>query len=129
LFGLSKVPSDNHIRDMLDPAPPALLQGVFDKAIEELGRVPGGLDVFRRLGGHTLIALDGTQHYCSQKIGATRIEGPAGQTRIDIRTPAASRTPSISAPAVIWPSIRPNIVLATVRAPTIVLIPRSIFLC
>jgi len=31
LFGLSKIPSDNHIRDMLDPADPALLYPVFSK--------------------------------------------------------------------------------------------------
>jgi hypothetical protein len=68
LFGLSKIPSDNHIRDMPDPASPALLHPVFDAVIEELGRVAGGLDLFRRLGGHTLIALDGTQHHCSKNI-------------------------------------------------------------
>jgi hypothetical protein len=29
LFGISKIPSDNHIRDLLDPAAPALLHPVF----------------------------------------------------------------------------------------------------
>ena len=51
LFGLSKIPSDNHIRDMLDPASPELLHPAFDAVVEELGGVPGGLDPFRRLGG------------------------------------------------------------------------------
>ena len=68
LFGLSKIPSDNHIRDMLDPASPELLHPAFDAVVEELGGVSGGLDPFRRLGGHTLIALDGTQHHCSKNI-------------------------------------------------------------
>jgi len=72
LFGLSKIPSDNHIRDMLDPAPPELLHPVFAAAVEQLERAPGGLDVFRRLGGHTLIALDGTQYHCSNKIHCPR---------------------------------------------------------
>ena len=36
LFGLSKIPSDNHIRDMLDPADPALLYPVFPKVLAEL---------------------------------------------------------------------------------------------
>jgi hypothetical protein len=72
LFGLSKIPSDNHIRDMLDPASPELLHPVFDAVIEELGQVPSGLDAFRRLDGHTLIALDGTECHCSKKIHCPR---------------------------------------------------------
>jgi len=72
LFGLSKIPSDNHIRDMLDPASPELLHPVFAEVAEHLGRIGGGLDVFRRLGGHALIALDGTQYHCSQKIHCPR---------------------------------------------------------
>jgi hypothetical protein len=79
LFGLSKVPSDNHIRDMLDPASPELLRPVFAEAVEQLARAPDGLDAFRRLGGHTLIALDGTQYHSSNKIHcrhcSTRLRG------------------------------------------------------
>ena len=72
LFGLSKIPSDNHIRDMLDPASPERLHPVFTEAVEQLERAPGGLDVFRRLGGHSLIALDGTEYHCSNKIHCRR---------------------------------------------------------
>ena len=79
LFGLSKIPSDNHIRDMLDPASPALLHPVFGDAVAQLERAPGGLDAFRRLGGHTLVALDGTEYHCSNKIHcrhcSTRLRG------------------------------------------------------
>src|SRR5277367_5254481 len=31
LYGISKIPSDNHIRDMLDGASPELLRPVFDE--------------------------------------------------------------------------------------------------
>ena len=67
LFGLSKIPSDNHIRDMLDPADPALLYPVFPKVLAELEQ-SGGLAAFRRPGGHILIALDGTEYFCSDTI-------------------------------------------------------------
>jgi hypothetical protein len=67
LFGLSKIPSDNHIRDMLDPADPALLYPVFSKVLAELEK-SGGLAAFRRPGGHVLIALDGTEYFCSDTI-------------------------------------------------------------
>jgi len=68
LFGIAKIPSDNHIRDMLDPASPALLHPVFAETVDQLRQIDGGLDVFRRLGGHVLIALDGSEYYSSRKI-------------------------------------------------------------
>jgi hypothetical protein len=72
LFGIAKIPSDNHIRDLLDPATPDLLHPAFAETIEQLRQIDGGLDVFRRLGGRVLIALDGTQYHCSKKIHCTR---------------------------------------------------------
>ena len=75
LFGMSKIPTDNHIRSMLDPVSPALLQPVFDQTLAGL-RSRGGLKTFERLGGRTLIALDGTEYFCSQKLGC-----PNCQTR------------------------------------------------
>lgn len=71
LFGFSRIPSDNHIRAMLDPAEPALLDPAFDAVLTELER-SGGLDVFRRLGDHHLLALDGTEYFCSGKISCAR---------------------------------------------------------
>jgi hypothetical protein len=68
LFGIAKIPSDNHIRDMLDPAAPALLGPVFAETIEQLRQIDGGLDMFRRLDGRVLIALDGTEYHCSRTI-------------------------------------------------------------
>ena len=83
LFGISKIPSDNHIRDMLDAASPALLHPMFAEAVDRLEQAPGGLDDFRRLGGHVLIALDGTEYHCSKTIRcahcSTRLRS-AGET-------------------------------------------------
>ena len=64
LFGMSAIPSDNYIRLMLDGAAPAAFDGLFFKAIE----VAGPLTPFQCLNGRVLIALDGTQHFCSRKI-------------------------------------------------------------
>jgi hypothetical protein len=83
LFGIAKIPSDNHIRDRLDPASPTLLHPVFADTIEQLRRIDGGLGVFRRLDGHVLIALDGTEYHCSQNIHcqhcSTRVRGKGGR--------------------------------------------------
>ena len=82
LFGIAKIPSDNHIRDMLDPAEPALLRPVFAETIEQLRQIDGGLDMFRRLDGRVLIALDGSEYRCTRKIHcrhcSTRVKGNGG---------------------------------------------------
>lgn len=75
LFGIEKIPSDNYIRDMLDGADPALLAPCFQRT-EQLLLEPAMREAFGRLGGRTLIALDGTEYFCSQKIAC-----PHCQTR------------------------------------------------
>jgi len=67
LFGMKKIPTDNYIRLMLDPVSPQALQPCFDQVIEQL-RERDGLQAFQRLGGRTLVALDGTEYFCSQKL-------------------------------------------------------------
>ena len=52
---------------MLDPVPPETLFAMFDTTLAEL-EAGGGLASFQRLGGHVLIALDGTEYFCSQKL-------------------------------------------------------------
>jgi hypothetical protein len=60
LFGMGRIPSDNHVRDMLDPVEPECFHARFPRAVEAL-QAGGGLTAFRRLGDHVLIALDGTE--------------------------------------------------------------------
>lgn len=68
LLGMSAIPSDNHIRQMLDGNAPAAFDGVFLRVVESLAAA-GGLAAFQRLDGRVLVALDGTEHFCSRKIG------------------------------------------------------------
>jgi hypothetical protein len=67
LFGMAKIPSDNHIRSMLDPVHPSHLQPCFDAVVATL-RKNGGMKEFHRLGERTLIGLDGTEYFCSYNI-------------------------------------------------------------
>jgi hypothetical protein len=71
LFGIEKIPSDNHIRDLLDPAPPELLEPCFEHSLG-LMRQHDGMKDFERLGGRLLIALDGGEYFCSEKRGCPR---------------------------------------------------------
>lgn len=78
LFSLTRIPSDNHIRNMLDPAAPSLLDPAFTAALDELEQ-SGNLDTFRILGDHLAIALDGTEHYCSDKLHCAVLQATAQQ--------------------------------------------------
>lgn len=75
LFGMDRIPTDNHIRDMLDPVEPTALFPLFGKVLDVLDK-RGALRFFQRLDGHVLIALDGTEYFKSQKLGC-----PNCQTR------------------------------------------------
>ena len=68
LFGIAAIPTDAYIRLMLDGAPTAAFDPLFHKAVE----TEGVLAPFQRLGGRVLIALDGTEHFCSRKIHCPR---------------------------------------------------------
>ena len=70
LFGMEQIPTDNQIRTMLDPVPPEQLFPMFGETLARL-EAGGGLAAFRRLGDHVLIALDGTEYFCSQKLSCT----------------------------------------------------------
>ncbi len=67
LFGIHQIPTDNHIRDLLDDVEPALVFPVFYeifKALEQ-GKY---LSRFRSFKNNLLIALDGTEYFCSNQI-------------------------------------------------------------
>ena len=53
---------------MLDEADPALLASCFER-LEGLLAEPPLREAFCRLGGRTLVAWDGTEFFCSQKLG------------------------------------------------------------
>ena len=75
LFGMEHIPSDNYIRNNLDPVDPAHLQPLFNR-MEACLEKPAMKQAFQRLGGglggglggRTLIAWDGTEYFCSYKI-------------------------------------------------------------
>ena len=65
---MAAIPTDAYIRLMLDGAPTAAFDPLFFRTIE----TEGVLAPFQRLGGRVLIALDGTEHFCSRKIHCPR---------------------------------------------------------
>ena len=67
LFGIESIPSDNHIRDILDGVEVEKLQVVFDK-IYKLILNKGMLDEYQFFDKTLLVLLDGTHYHASKKI-------------------------------------------------------------
>lgn len=69
LFGMRDIPTDNHIRDLLDPVSPEVLHQVFANCFKALQKSKH-LDTFRTGIGENdlLLALDGTWYFSSQTI-------------------------------------------------------------
>jgi len=81
LFGLIKIPSDNHIRDLLDEVPEEQVFPVFDSCFQMLLKA-GYLDQLRQESGDLLVALDGTEYFSSDSIhcdSCTKKEHKKGQ--------------------------------------------------
>jgi len=67
LFDVDKIPSDNHIRDLLDDIGVDKLQPIFDK-IYKLLLENKELDKYQYFDNTIMILLDGTHYHNSQKI-------------------------------------------------------------
>jgi hypothetical protein len=63
---MEKIPTDNHIRTLLDTAPQAALRPCFGQVLEQL-RQRDGQQALPQLSRRMLIALDGTNYFCSLK--------------------------------------------------------------
>jgi hypothetical protein len=67
LFGMQKIPSDNHIRDLMDVVHPSYAFPMFSYIFNGLN-ASGYLNVFRSFNGNLLCAFDGTQYFSSNTI-------------------------------------------------------------
>ena len=71
LFCIEQIPTDNHIRDMLDHVDPYEYQPIFDEAIH-VAKQHGVLKDYEVLDGKTLILFDGTEYFSSKKISCSQ---------------------------------------------------------
>jgi hypothetical protein len=67
LFDLSDLPSDNQIRNLLDPVEPGAMQSQYRNIFQSLDR-NGVLKKFRSYHNQLLVAIDGTEYFSSQQI-------------------------------------------------------------
>tara|TARA_A100001391_G_C5069226_1_gene277895 strand:+ start:450 stop:1787 length:1338 start_codon:yes stop_codon:yes gene_type:complete len=81
LFQVGQIPTDVHIRQTLDPTPPATLYPMFASVYDALDDV-GALEPYRVRHDQELIALDGTQYFASSALSCphcTRTERGNGE--------------------------------------------------
>lgn len=67
LFGVFRIPTDNHIRNLLDAVKPEAVYPMFDFIVDGFQHA-GVIDSFRTADNRLLLALDGVQYFSSQKI-------------------------------------------------------------
>lgn len=67
MFGLEKIPSDNQLRNLLDPIDPKHLGGAYWEIYNRLD-AGGYLDDYRVLNGTVLCGMDGTNYFSSTAI-------------------------------------------------------------
>lgn len=67
LFELRNIPSDNQIRNLLDPVDPTHL-GLFYRQTFQALEQAGVMESFRSYSDQLLIAMDGTEYFSSKKI-------------------------------------------------------------
>jgi hypothetical protein len=70
LFGVFQIPTDNHIRTLLDAVEPTAVYPLFDFVFDGFQHA-GVIDSFRTADNRLLLALDGTQYFSS-----TNLHGP-----------------------------------------------------
>lgn len=67
LFGVHQIPSDNHIRDLLDEVKPECVFPVFEEILQVLDQEQQ-LSSLRAFADNLLLAMDGTEYFGSSKI-------------------------------------------------------------
>ena len=67
IYGLTEIPSDTQMREILDPVDPQQIVPCFRHVFNQIQRGKG-LERFQVLDGHYLLALDGTGYFSSSKV-------------------------------------------------------------
>lgn len=73
LFGVEQIPSDNQIRNILDEIGEALLFPIFHWVYQALQGL-GYLKSYQCLGGHLLVALDGSEYFSSHACALSSVQ-------------------------------------------------------
>ena len=71
LFKIDHIPSDNHIREILDEVPPSEVFPIYDYLLARASKNKE-LSTYRHLDNQLLLALDGVHYFSSKKIQCSK---------------------------------------------------------
>lgn len=80
VFGAQRIPSDNHIRDLLDNVPAEAFAPLYESLWVQLAR-EGALSSYHALGERLLVGIDGIQYFSSSKIHCAQCSYSEGEGR------------------------------------------------
>jgi len=105
IFKIEDIPSDNHIRNILDKIKPQSFKKVYDDTIMIIEQI-GILKQFIFMKEYLLIALDGTCYHSSKKIHCD-----CCQTKTDSKTGEISYFHNAITPTIVHPKLKKAIAL------------------
>jgi hypothetical protein len=97
MFGITDIPSDNHIRNILDKITPDSFKSVYDSIHKYLDKI-GLLKKFNFMDKYLLVALDGTYYHSSKNISCK-----CCQTRKDKETSEVHYYHTAITPTIVHP--------------------------
>ncbi len=100
MFGISDIPSDNHIRNMLDKITPNSFKKVYEIILVKLRDI-GILDKFYFKDDYMLVALDGTHYHSSKNISCK-----CCQSKTNSDTGEVHYYHSVITPTIVHPDIK-----------------------
>ena len=100
MFGISDIPSDNHIRNILDKITPDSFKKVYEIIIDKLKSI-GILDKFNFKDDYMLVALDGTYYHSSKNISCK-----CCQSKTNSETGEVHYYHSVITPTIVHPDLK-----------------------
>jgi hypothetical protein len=97
IFGISDIPSDNHIRNVLDKITPDSFKKVYEIILKKLKDI-GVLDKFNFKDDYMLVALDGTHYHSSKNISCKCCQSKTSSETGEIHYYHSVITPTIVHP-------------------------------
>lgn len=98
MFGIKNIPSDNHIRKILDTITPKCFKMIYEKILLKIKSL-GILKKFTFLQEYHLIAIDGTYYHSSKNISCK-----CCQRRVDKETKEIHYYHSVITPTIVHPN-------------------------
>jgi len=101
IFGITDIPSDNHIRNVLDKIKPNVFKNVYDGVISYLNKIGLLKKKFNFMDKYLLVALDGTHYHSSKKISCK-----CCQTKTNSETGVVTYYHSAITPTIVHPDMK-----------------------